>query len=40
MHFQEVAVKIEKKKARYPQLVFENKVYTALQGGIGIPRIQ
>ncbi|EPQ11746.1 Casein kinase I isoform alpha [Myotis brandtii] len=35
-----VAVKIESQKARHPQLMYENKLYKILQGGIGIPHIR
>ncbi|ELK30292.1 Casein kinase I isoform alpha [Myotis davidii] len=35
-----VAAKIESQKARHPQLMYENKLYQILQGGIGIPHIR
>ncbi|XP_036299112.1 casein kinase I [Pipistrellus kuhlii] len=35
-----VAVKVESQKARHPQLMYENRLYKILQGGIGIPRIR
>ncbi|XP_059534732.1 casein kinase I-like [Myotis daubentonii] len=37
---EEVAVKLEPKKARYPQLLYESKLYKILQGGVGIPRMR
>ncbi|ODM89883.1 Casein kinase I isoform alpha [Orchesella cincta] len=37
---EEVAVKVESKRARYPQLEYESKLYAMLQGGIGVPRIK
>lgn len=37
---EEVAVKLESRFARHPQLLNESKVYKVLQGGVGIPRIK
>eukprot|EP00096_Caligus_rogercresseyi_P010916 TRINITY_DN4121_c0_g1_i3.p1 TRINITY_DN4121_c0_g1~~TRINITY_DN4121_c0_g1_i3.p1 ORF type:complete len:337 (-),score=131.97 TRINITY_DN4121_c0_g1_i3:911-1921(-) len=37
---EEVAVKMEAKDARHPQLFYESKLYKLLQGGIGIPHIR
>ncbi len=36
---EEVAIKLEPIKAKHPQLFYESKLYMALQGGIGIPKI-
>nr|XP_007958380.2 casein kinase I [Chlorocebus sabaeus] len=36
---EEVAVKLESQKARHPQLLYESKLYTILQGGVGIPHM-
>ncbi|CAG2118947.1 unnamed protein product, partial [Medioppia subpectinata] len=36
---EEVAIKLERTKARHPQLLYESKLYRLLQGGVGIPRI-
>ncbi|XP_037684959.1 casein kinase I-like [Choloepus didactylus] len=36
---EEVAVKLESQKARYPRLLYESKLCKILQGGIGIPYI-
>ncbi|XP_047405617.1 casein kinase I-like [Sciurus carolinensis] len=36
----EVAVKLESQKAKYPQLLFESQIYNILQGGVGIPNVQ
>ncbi|KAL4690776.1 hypothetical protein H8959_013737 [Pygathrix nigripes] len=36
---EEVAVKLESQKAKHPQLLYESKVYTILQGGVGIPHM-
>ncbi|XP_017393500.1 casein kinase I [Cebus imitator] len=36
---EEVAVKLESQKAKHPQLLYESKLYTILQGGIGIPHM-
>ncbi|KAK8792924.1 hypothetical protein WA158_005088 [Blastocystis sp. Blastoise] len=36
---EEVAIKIEQKKNPNPQLLFESKLYSVFQGGIGIPRM-
>ncbi|PKA64747.1 Casein kinase I isoform delta-like [Apostasia shenzhenica] len=38
--FEIVAVKIENRKAKHPQLLYEAKLYTILQGGSGIPSIK
>eukprot|EP00826_Nyctotherus_ovalis_P039570 TRINITY_DN3814_c0_g6_i1.p1 TRINITY_DN3814_c0_g6~~TRINITY_DN3814_c0_g6_i1.p1 ORF type:complete len:364 (-),score=105.92 TRINITY_DN3814_c0_g6_i1:206-1297(-) len=35
----EVAIKLEPSNSHHPQLDYEAKVYRALQGGVGIPRI-
>lgn len=37
---EEVAVKMEPKNARHPQLMYESKLYKILQGGIGIPHVR
>ncbi|ELK29017.1 Casein kinase I isoform alpha [Myotis davidii] len=37
---EEVAVKLESKRARHPQLLYESKLYNILQGGVGIPRMR
>ncbi|XP_022080591.1 casein kinase I-like [Acanthaster planci] len=37
---EEVAVKLEPKNARHPQLLYESKLYKILQGGAGIPRMR
>ena len=37
---EEVAVKLERQKAKHPQLLYESKVYRLLGGGVGIPRIR
>lgn len=37
---EEVAVKLEGIRSRYPQLLYESKLYKILAGGIGIPHIQ
>lgn len=36
---EEVAVKIEQKKNPNPQLLFESKLYSVFQGGVGIPKM-
>lgn len=36
---EEVAIKVESVRARYPQLIYEANVYRILQGGIGVPKI-
>ena len=36
---EEVAIKLEPKHTKHPQLFYEGKLYTLLQGGIGIPRL-
>lgn len=38
--FEIVAVKIENRQTRHPQLLYEAKLYTILQGGSGIPNIK
>ncbi|KAM3874168.1 casein kinase I-like [Diretmus argenteus] len=37
---EEVAVKLEPREARHPQLLGESKLYKILQGGVGVPRIR
>ena len=37
---EEVAVKLEPKRSRNPQLLFESKIYRILQGGMGIPHVR
>ncbi|XP_074578979.1 uncharacterized protein LOC141835424 [Curcuma longa] len=37
---EEVAVKMESVKTKHPQLHYESKVYTILQGGTGIPHLK
>ncbi|KAH0913650.1 hypothetical protein HID58_036971 [Brassica napus] len=37
---EEVAVKLESVKTKHPQLHYESKLYTLLQGGSGIPNIK
>lgn len=37
---EELAIKLESKKARHPQLLYESKLYKILQGGVGIPHIR
>ncbi|XP_056665702.1 casein kinase I-like [Monodelphis domestica] len=37
---QDVAVKLESRKTKHPQLLYESKVYMILQGGLGIPHIR
>ncbi|XP_025220381.1 casein kinase I isoform X2 [Theropithecus gelada] len=36
---EEVAVKLESQKTKHPQLLYESKLYTILQGGVGIPHM-
>ncbi|KAI1717186.1 protein kinase domain-containing protein [Ditylenchus destructor] len=36
---EEVAVKMEPVDARLPQIIYENKIYSSLRNGVGIPRI-
>ncbi|CDW82840.1 casein kinase [Stylonychia lemnae] len=36
---EEVAVKMEPMKTKYPQLLFESKLYKMMQGSIGIPAV-
>jgi len=36
---EEVAIKLEPTRSRHPQLFYESKLYMALQGGIGIPKL-
>lgn len=38
--FEIVAIKIENNKTKHPQLLYEAKLYTILQGGSGIPHIK
>lgn len=38
--FKEVAVKLKFQKVRHPQLLYENKLYMTLHGGISNPHIQ
>ncbi|XP_010527403.1 PREDICTED: casein kinase 1-like protein 11 isoform X1 [Tarenaya hassleriana] len=37
---EEVAAKLESVKTRHPQLHYESKIYTLLQGGTGIPHLK
>uniref|UniRef100_A0A8C0W482 non-specific serine/threonine protein kinase n=1 Tax=Castor canadensis TaxID=51338 RepID=A0A8C0W482_CASCN len=37
---EEVAVKLDSRKARHPQLLYESKLSKILQGGVGIPHIR
>ncbi|CAO3654417.1 unnamed protein product [Mucor hiemalis] len=37
---EEVAIKLEKVTAKHPQLEYEYRVYKAIAGGIGIPRVR
>ncbi|OAY76946.1 casein kinase I-like [Ananas comosus] len=37
---EEVAIKLETVKTKHPQLHYESKVYTLLQGGTGIPHLK
>lgn len=37
---EEVAIKMESRQARHPQLMYEHKLYKVLSGGVGIPRIR
>lgn len=34
---EKVAVKMERRDSRHPQLLFESKLYRVLQGGVGVP---
>ena len=36
---EEVAIKLEPTHTKHPQLFYESKLYMALQGGIGIPKL-
>ena len=36
---EEVAIKLEPTHTRHPQLFYESKLYMALQGGVGIPKL-
>ena len=36
---QEVAIKLESTKTKHPQIFYESKLYMALQGGVGIPKL-
>jgi hypothetical protein len=40
IYVQELAVKLESKKARHPQLLYESNLYKILQGGVGIPQMR
>ncbi|KAL7084309.1 hypothetical protein ACP275_14G216800 [Erythranthe tilingii] len=37
---EEVAIKLESVKTKYPQLHYESKIYMLLQGGLGIPSLK
>lgn len=37
---EEVAIKLESLRARFPQLIYEAKVYRKLQGQAGIPNVR
>ncbi|KAJ5900269.1 serine/threonine protein kinase [Penicillium subrubescens] len=37
---EEIAIKLENVKAKYPQLAYEARVYKSLAGGIGIPLVR
>lgn len=37
---EEVAIKMESRNARHPQLLYEYKLYKVLVGGVGIPKIR
>lgn len=37
---QDVAVKLESVKSKFPQLAYEHKLYKLLAGGVGIPRVR
>ncbi|CAL0327880.1 unnamed protein product [Lupinus luteus] len=37
---EEVAIKLENVKTKYPQLLYESKLYRILQGGTGIPNVK
>ncbi|XP_071738156.1 casein kinase 1-like protein 11 [Rutidosis leptorrhynchoides] len=37
---EEVAIKLESVKTKHPQLHYESKIYTILQGGTGIPNLK
>ncbi|CAN6462119.1 unnamed protein product [Victoria cruziana] len=37
---EEVAIKLEPVKTKHPQLHYESKLYTILQGGTGIPNLK
>jgi serine/threonine protein kinase len=36
---EEVAIKLEPVKSKFPQLLYETKLYKLLNGGVGIPKI-
>jgi serine/threonine protein kinase len=36
---EEVAIKLESIKTKFPQLLYESKLYRILHGGVGIPNI-
>ena len=37
---EEVAIKLESRKAQHPQLEYEAKVYKSLAGGVGVPFVR
>lgn len=37
---QAVAIKLEPLKSRHPQLLYESRIYSQLQGGEGVPELQ
>ena len=37
---EEVAIKVESVKAKYPQLLYESRVYKALAGNVGVPAVR
>jgi serine/threonine protein kinase len=37
---EEVAIKLESVKSKYPQLLYESMLYRIFQGGVGIPYIR
>ena len=37
---EEIAIKLEPTHTKHPQLFYESKLYMALQGGIGIPKLR
>jgi serine/threonine protein kinase len=36
---EEVAIKLEELKSRYPQILYEGKLMQQIQGGLGVPLI-